>query len=260
MRNILLWFCVLTFSVPTFAQQSAAVAPQRDPAALATLQSVIAAMSGQTTLPQITSAQITGTINPVGNSGYSAGNFTWTVALTTVGYEFRNQFQSSGNTQIFVSGHGAPAVSANGKVTRLLGHMSQAVSLNHTPLLALLAATLNTGITVTQSSPAQIGNVLAMHIHISDDADQVTQAVTPQEWYFDPNTSLPLRVVYRAPDSLNALSWTSESRDFANWQSLVGVLLPLQVTNSSKGVPTTVTTISSIQLNVPVAQSQFDLP
>jgi hypothetical protein len=224
------------------------------------LQTAITAMSGQTVLPQISSVQITGSISPVANSGYPSGNFTWTISITSSGYEFRNQFQSGSNIQIFVSGHGSPAVSANGKIIRLLGHMSAASSPNHIPLAMLVMALQNSGYTLTQSASAQIGNVLAAHVHISYDADQVTQAVTPQEWYFDPNTGLPLRVDYRSPDSLNALSWTAESRAFANWQSLGGILLPSQVINSSQGTPTTVTTISSVQLNVPVTQSQFDLP
>jgi hypothetical protein len=256
----LLYLCLLTVSIPALAQQSAAVAPQRDAAASATLQKAIAAMSGQSSLPQITSAQITGSSAPVGNSGYPAGNFTWTVALTASGYEFSNQFQSGGNTQILVSGHGSPAVSANGKVTRLLGHMSMAASQGHMPIVVLLMAMLNQGYTITQSTSAQIGNVLATHVHLSNDADQVTKAVTPQEWYFDPNSGLPLHVDFRAPDALNALSWTAGARDFSNWQSVGGFLLPFQITNSSEGTAVSVTTISSVQMNVPVTQSQFDLP
>ena len=138
--------------------------------------------------------------------------------------------------------------------------MSMVSAQGHMPILVLLSAILNPGYTIKQATSAKIGNVLATHVHISNDADQVTHAVTPQEWYFDPNSGLPLHVDYRAPDSLNALSWTSEARDFANWQSVGGFLLPLQITNSREGTAVSTTSLSSVQFNVPVTQSQFDLP
>jgi hypothetical protein len=261
--KVVLLCCTLLASYSGFAQQTAATTPQRDQTALAILQNALFVSVGQSSVPQVTSAQISGSIKPLGNSGYPAGTFTWTVALTATGFEFSNDFQpsdSSASHQLFVSGHGAPAVSVGGNVTRLLGHMSEVSSFTQMTLLALALAVQNTSLTVTQSSSQQIGNVLATHVHVSNDADQVTQAVTPQDWYFDPNTGLPLHLDYHSPDLLDALTWTPESRDFGNWQSIGGILLPSQITNSSNGVPMTVTTITSVQLNVPVTQSQFDLP
>src|SRR5205807_9903460 len=135
---------LLAISGPVFSQP--------DPAALVILQNAIAAMSGQTNLPQISSAQIAGSITPVGKSGYPAGSFTWTVEVTGSGYEFRNQFHSGGSAQIFVSGHGAPAVSVHGKVRRLLGHMSMVSAQGHMPILVLLSAILNPGYTIKQAT------------------------------------------------------------------------------------------------------------
>lgn len=254
-----LFSAVLLLAVSALAQQSTS-SPQRDPTALAILQKALTSITGQISVPAITSAQITGSVAPVKDSGYPAGSFTWTVGLSSTGFEFRNVFQSGSDTQVFVSGHGAAAVSANGKTIRLLGHMSAGTPPNGIPLLMLLVPMLNKGYTVKQSTPLQIGNVLASHVQVSNDADHVTKAVTPQDWYFDPNTGLPLHVDYRSPDLFDALSWTPESRDFAGWKSIGGVLQPTQVINSSNGTPTTLTTISSVQLNVAVTPSQFDLP
>lgn len=255
---LLLCLCLLAASIPSFAQQSAAV-PQRDPSALAVLQTALSAMGVQLSPPP-SSVQVTGSTNPVGSSGFAVGTFTCTVSITSSGYEFCNHFQSGNGIQIFVSGHGAPAISVNGTVKPFLGHMTMASSQGDVPIPVLLEAYLNPAYTVTESATARIGNTAATHVHISNDADQVTRAVTPQEWYFDPTSGLPLHEDYRAPDPLDAMTWTAGARDFGNYQSVGGLVVPSQVTNSVGGTAMSITTISSVQLNVPVAQSQFDLP
>jgi hypothetical protein len=62
------------------------------------------------------------------------------------------------------------------------------------------------------------------------------------------------------PDSLNALHCLPGTRDFANYQATGGFLLPLQITNSLNGNPVSITTITSVQFNVAVTASEFDLP
>ena len=128
------------------------------------------------------------------------------------------------------------------------------------PIVILVTALLNPTYTVTQGTPTQVGSVQAIHVHISNDADAISQAVTPQEWYFDPNTGLPLRVEYHVPDPLNALNWAPGARDFANYQPVNGFLVPFQITNWVSGNSVSVTTISAVQLNIAVTESEFDLP
>jgi hypothetical protein len=262
MRWMMLGISVLLLS----AGHSFALPPatqQRDASAIATLQRSILALAGggagAINAAPITSVQIAGSITPIAGSGYPAGTFTWTFEVTSSGYQFRNELQTNGTTRVFVSGHGSPANGSNGKVKHTFSHMALAETPSAVPMVVLISVVVNPKYTITQAPPLQIGAIAARHVHISDDRDQVTQAVTPQEWYFDPTSGLPLRVEYRIPDLLDPLSSIKGARDFANYRQLGGFLVPTQTTSSVDGEPVCVTTISSVILNVPVNESEFDL-
>jgi hypothetical protein len=233
----------------------------RDPAALATLTQAITAMRGQGSVAQIATLQTTGSIGPAKGSGYPGGTFSWTMELTGAGYEFRNQLtQPDGTVSLFVSGYGSPKISLNGSVAPMARHLALVAAPAHVGFLVLARALGNSSYTVAAAAPVQIGSVSAVHIHISNDADGIIQTLTSQEWYFDPTSGLPLRVEYCAPDSLNALHCFRGARDFANYQATGGFLLPLQITNSFNGNPVSITTITSVEFNVAVTPSEFDLP
>ena len=51
-----------------------------------------------------------------------------------------------------------------------------------------------------------VNSVAAIHIQSALVADPVTSAVSVQDWYFDPNSGLPLRVDYRVVNSGNLLN------------------------------------------------------
>lgn len=251
---------ILVLPVALWSQSPVTVAPtQRDPAALATLTQAITAMGALASAAQITTVQASGSIGPATGSGYPGGTFTWTTQVTNTGFEFLNQLvQANGDTSGFTSGHGSPTMSLNGSVQSLFPHMALAFAPVHVPFLILGSALSNSAYTVTAAAPLQIGSVAAIHVHVSNDADGITQALTTQEWYFDPNTGLPLRVESRVPDSLNAMHWQRGTRDFANYQTTSGFLLPLQITNSVNGRQVSVATITSVQFNVAVNASEFD--
>lgn len=234
---------------------------RRDPAALAILAQAITAMRGQGSAAQITTLQTIGSISPAAMSGYPGGAFTWTMELTSTGYEFRNQLtQTDGTVSLFVSGFGSPKVSLNGSVASVPRHLAQASAPAHVGFLVLARALGSSSYTVAAAAPLQIGDISMVHVHLSNDADGVIQTLTSQEWYFDPTTGLPLRVEYCAPDSLNAVHCFTGARDFANYQPTGGYLLPLQITNSFDGKAVSITTISSVEFNVAVTPSEFDLP
>ncbi len=252
---------LLCISATLWSQTSVTSPPQRDAAALTALARAVAAMGAQATAVQLNTVQETGTINPVTApvSDLPAGTFTWTVEVKNPGYEYRHQLQSGSDISIFVSGHGSPATSFNGAIKPLLGHVALGAAPVQMPILVLVTALLDPTSTIAQATATQLGGVLATHIHISNETNRVTQALTPQEWYFDPNTGLPLRVEYHVPDPLDGLNWMSGARDFANYKAVSGFLFPLQITNWVHGTPVSVTTVSSVQLNIPVTESEFDL-
>lgn len=260
----LLYLFLLTVSLSVFAQQP--VTPQRDPAALATITRALTAMSLQSngTLPSgtmISAVQLIGSVNPTPGSPDVAGTFTSTVEVTATGYEVRNEFQSNSGSSVFVSGHGTPGFSFGPHLRKMGGHVTMITAPSQFPMLELINAVVNPAYQVTQASALQIGAVSALHIHVSNETDFVTHAVTPQDWYFDPTTGQPLRWQFLVPDTFNAgrSIWVG-SKDFANYQVMSGLLLPTQITYSRDGQPASITTVTSVQFNGPITSSLFDLP
>ena len=92
-------------SLSATAQTPATPAPpKRDPAAIAAVQSAIAALGGAVNLAAISDCTAKGTfqINPSDTA--SSGTFVW----QTAGSEFNYTTQTSSLHRIFVSGHGTP--------------------------------------------------------------------------------------------------------------------------------------------------------
>jgi len=238
--------------------------PQRDPSALAVISKAITAMGFSAgTVP--TSVQVTGSVSPAQGSDDPAGNFTSVVELSASdGYQVRNQFQyaSNGMQIIFVAGKKGAAFAFGKRVINMSAHMAMVTGPSQMPVFELLRAVNNAEYQVGQGPPLQIGGVSAVHITISDETDLVTHNITPQHWYFDPNSGLPLRWEFREPDTLNALapSVRTEAKEFSNYQTVNGILLPMQATYFRGGQASSITTINSVGFNVQTPDSEFDLP
>lgn len=235
----------------------AQASPARDPRALSVITQALAAMRVQA---PITMVVLTGTVAAAPESQDPGGSFTSTVEVGANGYEVRNEFESNGVRSIFVSGHGTPRFSIGSRVRKMSAHVTMITAPSQLPILELINALNNQKYKVTEGPTIQIGGVPALAIHISNEADSVTRSVTPQDWYFDPTTGLPLRWQFLIPDTLNAgHSVWKGTKDFANYQIMDGVLLPSQIIYSRDDKPASITTISSVQFNVSVPDSAFDL-
>jgi len=71
---------------------------------------------------------------------------------------------------------------------------------------------------------------------------------TPQDWYFDSMTGLPLRVEFQIPTSENANDSLPASMDFSNFQTVTGVLVPFQL-RITEGPVILVSTVTSATFN-----------
>lgn len=90
--------------------------------------------------------------------------------------------------------------------------------------------------------------------------DVLQQTWSVQDWYFDPNTLLPLQVDYRIPDTHLPLKFATYTAEFSNYKVAQGLTLPLLLVISEDGNPQNVATITDISINPPVSSSDFDLP
>ena len=83
--------------------------------------------------------------------------------------------------------------------------------------------------------------------------------ITTQTWYVDENSGLPLRVDYRLPELNSINAWVDLAAEFSDYRPVAGLLVPFTIRCTETGaVPRTVT-ITSIDFNVGVDPTEFDL-
>lgn len=257
LRGVLvLLFVASTF--PTFAQS-----PQRDAAAVAVISKAIAAM-GFTTATVPMTVRLTGSVSPTPGSEDPAGTFTSVVELSASGYQVRNEFEyaKNGMQTLFIAGQKGAAFGFGKRVINMSAHLAAITAPSQMPVFELIRAAAKQEYHLSRAASLQVGGVAAVHIKISDETDSVTHAVTPQDWYFDPISGLPLRWEFQVPNTFNATarSVTKGAKEYSNYQVVNGMLLPMQTTYYRGGQARSVTTVKSAELNVPIPASAFDLP
>lgn len=256
MRPSSLLFCsaLLVFGASAGAQ----TIPQRDAQAVNLLGQALTALGGTANIAAIKDSTVSGTIQmmPSGGSAGAVRTFTWTVA----GNEFREQEGSGADARLFVSGHGKPASERGGKVGRINYHVARANLPFYLPELVLYTELSGQKYTLTFVGNSTLEGKAAIHVHISDDSDSVGKLVTPQEWYFDAASSLPLRVEFRLPSNENAADYSTAAFDFSDYQAAGGVLVPLRLTYFQDGKAVGVVSVSTARLNTGVLSSDFDAP
>jgi hypothetical protein len=249
---------ILVAGVGALAQDStpsAAPLPQRDSAALAVIQQAVIALGGFKAAGQIANATVTGTIQPTSGSHLKAGTFVWIDAPPEIRYEVR----TSDGTQVFASGHGYPANQRNAATMPLLQHMATAILPFHLPALVLARELQDTCYTIRLVGIGTVGGVPVVCVHISLDADPVSAMVTPQDWYFDTSSGLPVRVLHRLPDNHHADEYIREADDFSNFRAVNGLLVPFCMVSYEDEAPEATATINSVTFNTALSSTQFDL-
>lgn len=99
-----------------------------------------------------------------------------------------------------------------------------------------------------------------IHIQITNNSNIFMQAIVQQDWYFDPNTSLPVRVEYNLPSGNNALHSIRASCVYSNFVAQQGVLYPTSIQAFEQGQAVSQVTIASTQPNAPISASELNIP
>jgi hypothetical protein len=250
---------VLAFALSTYAQlpspPSSPPTPVRDAQAIAVLQSAIAAMGGASAVAAITDATVIGTQQDISNPSGPPATFTW----QSSGSEFRYTTQNSNGVYVVLSGHGTPGQQRQGSWLPWPYHVARTCQPFHLPAVVLYTELQNPNYTLSYIGSVTVGGKSAIRIHAFDASDRVGPLVTPQDWYFDPVSLLPLRVEYLLPFQDDASHASPLSVDFANFQSVGGILVPYQLQFQVPGA-STVATITSASFNTGLSPTSFDPP
>jgi hypothetical protein len=129
----------------------------------------------------------------------------------------------------------------------------------HNPVFVLYAELQNQNYSLQFIGATVVDSKPAIHIHAADNSDATGQLVTPQEWYFDPVSFLPMRVEYNIVDERNARALTPGSQEFSNYQVTSGVVLPYQI-KIQLGPEVLLVNVSSLSINSGLPASTFDPP
>ncbi len=244
---------VFIMGMSVFANAATHV-PERDSAAISTLQNAITALGGANVIGSIQDCILTGSFQ---YSDGSTKNFNWTIA----GVEFRRELDfPNGGTSVFYSGHGSPAWTRNGTTSGLHYHVARANAPLYLPPYVLFQELNNSVYTLKYVGTVQLNGKNAVQVHISDDSDALGTLVTPQEWYFDPVSFLPLEVQFRQPSNENAADYTNAVFAFAPFAAVSGILVPTTITYSQDNAPNMMITIGSVTLDSGVSQNVFNPP
>ena len=245
--SLLIWLaCLCSGQQPT---------PQRDEAAIATLQTAVNALGGQAAVNLISDSVLTGSATLPDGSG-QLGSFTW----KTLGFEFRYEFQSATDQTIFVSGHGRPANSHNGVVAEQPIYVGLATPAVHLPSLIISRALADSEYSILAMGSVKLpSGQNANQVRTIANAYPLFTTATQQDWYFDPASGLPVSVAYCLPDKNDANSCVAGSMAFSDYRPSFGLLVPFRLVIGQDGIPSSAATLTEVSFNVGLSSSEFDL-
>ncbi len=234
--------------------------PQRDSLAISHLQKTIAALGGQQAISALQNSVATGALIPASTDTASeAGNFKWEDDFSAASYEFRYELNDGITTKLFASGHGTPAFGNGVKILSRSSHVAYASPPFHLPGIMLVRQLSNQNYSVRFIEATTVQGRPAIHIQTSIAGDAVETTLSPQDWFLDASTSLPIRVAYRVPSNGNLYSYKTDIADFSNYKVAGSVAIPFTMVTSEDNQVVCSAIISSISFNVGISPSDFDL-
>jgi hypothetical protein len=230
-------------------------AANKDPQALELIQQAIDAMGGVGAFAGIRDCTVQGQVQVAPDSPFYSGGFVWKNA----GWEFRYENPRADGVQILASGHGKPATSQNGAVSPASLQAGLATTPPYLMPKLLVDALQNPNIEISSVLAGQVGGKTAVQIAVFDTSSKLATSLTSQVWYFDPSSTVPLRVEYREPSDSDANITVGVSVEFSDFRNVSGIGVPFQIASYQDDKLDSVFSLKSVQFNIGIDPSEFDL-
>ncbi len=271
MRRAPFVLCVFLLAIQFFAlaQKKVDAAPPlpmpvmpqvvKDAAAAQVLEAAIQAMGGRDLISSITSTRCEGTMDKNRkNMPPEQSTFIWTDDFSSARHKFRKEIVAGGHRRVIASGKELPAAVFSGKAKRLGGHFSLANAPLHIPAIALLQILENrdTTIQLRTTSSDRPGTI---HVYTVRESNPITHELTPQDWYFDALTGLPVRVTYRVADTMGPTSVHTSTLEFNDFRDINGIKTPNTLIAHLRSGATNVIKISTLSFNSMIDPQEFEL-
>jgi hypothetical protein len=235
---------------------TAAVPVQRDPQAVAVVERSIAALGGAEHIGQIADCTVEVQVQASQGSTVSSGMSVYKFA----GAEYRADSTTAEGTRTLASGHGKPFAIASGATKGIPPHVMRAMFSPAMAAVALLHDSNDANYSLLYKGTGTLGAEQVSIVEISSQATWIDALVTPQTWYFDNGSGLPVRVEYWSPDFRNPRHHADSAVDLSEFRNISGAFFPFQYTTSMNGTPTKTVTVTSVQVNTGILSSAFDAP
>ncbi|MEO6829173.1 MAG: hypothetical protein ABI164_05145 [Acidobacteriaceae bacterium] len=263
-RPILLLVAVSLIGAPGSMQIAWAQQPlvndltsgKRDTQAVAIIQKSLAALGGVNAIARVRTVESSGQIQKAGSQ--TPISFRWLTEVSGSHFEVRWETTEGAKTHVFASGHGRPGFGRSGQPGReLSAHMAMAALPLDAPAILLYAEFQDPTYAFT-SLPASATDHL-LHVQITNDRNFIMKAIVKQDWYFDPQTLLPVRIEHNAPSAENALDSSRVSCVYRSYTAESGVQYPSSMQGLKDGRQITRISIVSTQPNASIQSSEFDI-
>jgi hypothetical protein len=156
-----------------------------------------------------------------------------------------------------MTGHGRPGT-INGTSQALPTYVVQAVFVPVAVASVLAQELGNPKMSLRFKDSETLGTEPVEVITTALETDYPDNVVTPQTWYFDTSTGLPVRVEFRAPDMKAPTNSFPVAMDLSDYQSVSGVAYPFKVVSTLNGKNQAVFTVQSVVVNSGIPPSEFD--
>lgn len=241
--------------VVTYGALSAQV--RRDQQGVAVLRQAVSAMGGTSSIAGVTTASFGGDMTIYQNDKKVSKQFATKFRIVDGSIAFRREISDGDGTSTFASGGQRPVFQApNRKSRRFARHVALASASVELPGVLLLreVANPNCEVVYVAVDPGQ-----PLHVRTVDHTSDLTAILTRHDWYFDPNTFIPIRIVYQSPEVNFPSNVTDTTADYLGFQAVEGVLVPVKIRTYMDGRADSELTINVAQVNVGLAQD-FDMP
>jgi hypothetical protein len=255
-------FVFLALFPVSLAAQSVATStgvPVRDANAVAAVQRAVVALGGAAN-SQVHNAVVQGTIHDLSTDPKGTGTFIWKDHWGGKRASCRRESYQGGSTAVFASDdNGKPSRSDDGNAKTLPAYVSYSCVAFHLPGVLLSAELVDANYGFRYVGSAKVNGAPAIHVRSAWETNPFTAILTTQDWYFDPNSGLPLRVEYMVADTRNPNYRSTVSIDFGDFRNISGIVIPFQLNGHGVAGDTGIATITDVQLNPGVNASDFNL-
>jgi hypothetical protein len=227
---------------------------ERDADGIAAISKALDSMGGQAAYAAIKDTNTNATCVRASKSKTE----THTVRSVTAGEYFRYDGGTPISDGLVNGPYGAMRI-VSGKPSAMEGRSVRAVRPVHIPGLILYQVLNNSNDEIRMLGSTNLNGAPAVHVRIITSQESKDSFEPEEDWYFSPQTGLPLKLAYSSPAFNSVRRMGRSTVEYSNFTSTGALVLPNTIIRKLDGGPTTTCTVNSFGENTSPALSFFSV-